>query len=156
VLERVTTNDDIGLEVLVLFRKKVGDEANLVARRQASLVGPVAGIDAEPRSTAHITKLPEEFAFAATDLNDMLAGYRALLGSFAGQLPGKRIENAGEVLGFLEVGRVPHHSFIENVVEHEAAGVAAGELQVSPSQSTRRLGCIQENAAMNRNRRYAV
>jgi hypothetical protein len=42
------------------------------------------------------------------------------------------------------------------VVEQEAAGVAAGKLQVSPSQSTRRLGCIQENAAMNRNRRYAV
>jgi hypothetical protein len=107
VLERVTTNDDIGLEVLVLFRKKIGDEANPVARHRASLVGPVAGIDAEPRSTAHITKLPEEFAFPATDLNDMLAGYRAVVGGFAGQPSGKRIKTAGEVLGLLEIGRVP-------------------------------------------------
>jgi hypothetical protein len=153
VLKRVTTNDNVGLEMLVLLGKEVGDELYRIAPSRTPGVHSIPRIDAQPRRTASATKLAKKFAFATPDLKDMLADDRTLLGGLSRQLFSKSIERAGKVLRLLEISRVTHYRFVEDMVENKAAPVAIGEFQITSREGASFLSTVQENAAMNRNRR---
>ena len=149
MLKRVTADDDICIETLVLLRKEIRDELDFFALARASGIRPVAGIDALPRRAAESTKLTKELALAAADLQDVLACDCTLFRGLPRQRLGERIECAREVLRLLEIGRVGHHGFIENVIEDETAGVAIGKFQVATRETECLLGGIQKDTAMD-------
>ncbi len=156
VLQRVATDDGVGVEMGVTLAVEVGDPLNASGRGVVHAIGTEAGIDPDTRTGARLQHLDEELAFAAPDLEDRLALQVVPLDPLRRELLGEVAEALRKSLGLLVAGRVFRLPDVERGVEDESARTAERQDEVAAWERARVVGIVEQETTVDRDAELLV